>query len=134
MANNPSPNHSLIADRRAPYSKRTDQYSFVLRPSGIEGIGVFAVHNIAKGTYLRLFSPAERVKIRKESGKHAAFLHRYSVELGGMFHGPEDFGRMSVGWYLNHASRPSAEHRAYRYYAKRNIRAGEELTINYNTL
>lgn len=113
---------------------KTDQFSFMLRPSGIEGIGVFATHNIAKGTYLRLFSPSERVKIRKENKNHYVFLHRYSVELEGAFHGPEDFGRMSIGWYLNHGKRPNAEHRNYRYYAKRDIRAGDEITIDYNTL
>ncbi len=134
MANNPNPNHSLFGERSAPLQTKTDQFSFILRPSGIEGIGVFATHNIQKGTYLRLFSPGEKVKLRKESAKHLAFLHRYSVELGDLLSGPEDFGRMSVGWYLNHSRRPNAEHRNYRYYASRVIRAGEEVTINYNTL
>lgn len=134
VANIPRPNHSLFEKRTGEFRTKTDQFSFILRPSGIEGIGVFATHNIAKGSYLRLFSPSERVKIRKENEKHRVFLHRYSVELKGEFHGPEDFGRMSIGWYLNHRARPNAEHRKYRYYATRDIRAGEEITINYDTL
>ena len=35
--------------------KKTTEFSFILKPSKY-GVGVFATHNIAKGTYLRLFN------------------------------------------------------------------------------
>ena len=35
--------------------RETDERSFVLRPSGIAGVGVFITHPVRKGTYLALF-------------------------------------------------------------------------------
>jgi SET domain-containing protein len=35
---------------------------------------------------------------------------------------------------LNHSETPNAVHRDYEYYALVNIRAGEEITIDYNSL
>ena len=47
---------------------------------------------------------------------------------------PNDFSHMSIGWYLNHSSNPNAEHKNYVYYSIRDIKAGEEILIDYNTL
>ena len=41
---------------------------------------------------------------------------------------------MSVIRYLNHSKTPNAYHKNYNYYALRDIKAGEEITIDYNTL
>ena len=41
---------------------------------------------------------------------------------------------MSLGWYLNDAVKPNLEHKDYVYRARREIRAGEELTIDYDEL
>ena len=47
---------------------------------------------------------------------------------------PKDFGCMEIGWYLNHSKTPNAYHRNYEYYALRDIKTGEEITVDYNTL
>jgi len=48
---------------------------------------------------------------------------------------PANFGAMAVGWYLNHSDSPNAHHDAgYKYFASRDIAAGEEITINYYEL
>jgi SET domain-containing protein len=114
--------------------KKTTEYSFVLKPSTIEGIGVYAMNDIAKGTYLKLFDHREKVKkISTKKLKDHYFL-RYALEEGETLFVPENFARMSIGWYLNHSSKPNAAHVKYKYYATRKIRAGEEITIDYQTL
>lgn len=112
----------------------TDQFSFVLRPSKVEGIGVFALHGVKKGTALRLFPNHEKVKKLKALPKGKDYFERYCVEVDGALYAPEDFGRMSIGWFLNHSTRPNARHVNYRYFAARDIKAGEEIMIDYRTL
>jgi SET domain-containing protein len=112
----------------------TTQYSFVLRPSSIAGVGVFSTHEISSGTPLRLFVPDEKLCTidRKSNGYY--FAKWFGVEVQDEYSCPEDFGRMSVGWYLNHSSDPNAYHMDYNYYALRDIDDGEEITIDYHQL
>jgi hypothetical protein len=113
---------------------KTTEMSFVLRPSAVHGIGVFAVHTIKKNTLLRLFARDDKVRYLKSSTRLKAML-MYCVPNGdGYYACPADFGRMSVGWHLNHSDTPNAYHKNYTYYAGRDIRAGEEITIDYETL
>lgn len=114
--------------------QKTSELSFILKPSSVEGIGVFAYHEIIKGSYLKLFSSKEKVRKIPISKLKDNFFKRYCLEEGKILYAPENFGRMSVGWYLNHSEKPNAAHRNYRYYSLRKIRAGEEITIDYNTL
>ncbi len=111
------------------YKTSTDEFSFVLRVSKIHGIGVFATHSITKGTHLKLFW--EQGKRRKNVPQ--AFL-QYTIEDKKYFAGPTNFGRMSVGWYLNHSTLPNAFHKNYSYFALRPIEEGEEILIDYSTL
>lgn len=119
---------------KSDFKDSTDQFSFVLKPSTIEGIGVFMVHGVRKGAPLRLFPRSEKVRRLKAIPKGKEYFERYCVEAEGTLYAPEDFGRMSIGWFLNHSTRPNAHHVNYRYFASRNIRAGEEVMIDYRTL
>jgi SET domain-containing protein len=113
---------------------KTTEMSFVLRPSPIHGIGVFAVHTIKKNTKLRLFARDDGIRYLKSSSRLEAMLS-YCIPIeDGYYMCPADFGRMSVGWHLNHSDTPNAFHKNYIYYAGRDIRAGEEITIDYETL
>ncbi len=111
----------------------TNEFSFMLKPSK-HGIGVFAVHNIPKDTYLRLFGDIK--PDYRPLPKEAVPLpfRMYCADRGEMLSCPLDFGVMPVGWYLNHSSVPNAKHSNYEYFAVRDIREGEEITIDYNTL
>lgn len=114
---------------------KTNELSFVLKPSRIHGIGVFATHDIEKGTKLRFFPRSDKFRTLKKSEKYEYFLKTYCVSLGKKRYScPKDFGRMSIGWYLNHSDSPNAYHKKYTYYAGRDIKSGEEITINYKTL
>lgn len=109
---------------------------FILKPSSIEGIGVFALSHIPKGTLLDLFDRTDYrlISRRKAASFPKSVLETYCVEDSAGYHCPADFHRMSVGWYLNHSDQPNAGGSRENYYALRDIGEGEEITIDYATL
>jgi len=114
----------------------TTEFSFILKSTKY-GIGVFAVHDIKKDAYLRLFanelSSGEVAVLRKKEDVPEIF-RQYCIDRSQGIICPGDFGRMEIGWYLNHSKTPNAYHRNYKYYALCDIKTGEEITIDYNTL
>lgn len=115
---------------------KTNEFSFVLN-STKHGVGVFAAHDITKGTYLRLFGDEKlyehRIRILDKRDVPEVF-HDYCMDRGDTMVCPEDFGCMPIGWYLNHSNAPNAVHENYNWYALKNIKKGEEILINYNDL
>lgn len=115
---------------------KTTEFSFVLKNSD-HGIGVFAFHDIKVDTYLRVFgdenNPHDVSMVRKKETV-PEFFRSYCVDRGEIMECPSDFGRMEVGWFINHSKNPSAHIRNREFYAFRNILAGEEITADYNSL
>ena len=110
----------------------TTEFSFVLKPSE-HGVGVFAVHDIKSGEHLRLFGNDNQGE-RRSKDDVPEFFRDFCLDRGDSMFCPTDFGRMEVGWYANHSRTPNAYHVTYAYFALREIKAGEEITIDYNTL
>lgn len=112
---------------------------FELKPSSIHGVGVFASQSIKKGEQLPLFEyddhrfiPKSRIKTSGIALKH---FYKHALWYPEGYSAPKNFNRMSIGWYLNHSDTPNAYHDdKHIYYAKRAIRSGEEITIDYNLL
>ncbi len=117
--------------------KTTNEFSFILKPTK-RGVGVFAVYNISGGAFLRLFgkeTPTSKRHSRMVPKKDIPkSFQEYCVDRGKNMLCPEDFGAMPLGWYLNHSLTPNVVHQNYNFYATKNITAGEEITIDYNTL
>lgn len=112
---------------------RTNEFSFMLKPA-VHGVGVFAVHDIEQGTHLRLFGDDEKVCVRVRTEVPELF-REYCIERGEKLFCPEDFGQMCVGWYLNHSFAPNAQRDDdFKWYALRDIKSGEEIVIDYNSL
>jgi len=114
----------------------TNEFSFILKPSKF-GVGVFVVHDISKGTYLRLFGDESKVENRsciRDTKDVPGLFKDYCVNRENGLMCPRDFGNMPVGWYLNHSKNPNAFHKNYDWYALRDIEAGEEILIDYNSL
>jgi SET domain-containing protein len=117
----------------------TNEFSFILKPSE-HGVGVFALHDIPANTYLRLFgdkNPRRFLRIDEVPED----LKGFCANRGDHLICPPDFGYMPVGWYLNHSKTPNAEPRGgyneqsgYRFYAIQDIKSGEEVCIDYNSL
>lgn len=117
-------------------------HHFRLRPSTIPGagVGVFATAPIPKGAALPgLFAPddvrqlswAEFDALDVPADVKETFVVRYETECFI----PLDFGRMSVGWFLNDSEEPNLGHDPnYEYFALRDIATGEELFIRYDDL
>lgn len=118
-------------------ANQTSEFSFALKPSQ-HGVGVFAIHDITKGTHLRLFGDRETIDLRaiiRPKADVPEVFQEYCMDRGDKLVCPEDFGRMHVGWYLNHSPTPNTyRDEDYKWYASQNIKAGEEITINYNLL
>ena len=114
----------------------TTEFSFVLKPAEY-GIGVFATENIKEGAYLRLFADETELtdrSVKRNKKDIPEFFRQYCVDRGETMNCPKDFGHMEMGWHLNHSKEPNAYHKNYDYYASRDIKTGEEITIDYNTL
>ena len=100
-------------------------------------MSVFATHDIRKGAHLRLFGDeggTTESSIERPVKDIPQLFQQYCLDWGDILRCPQDFGHLEIGWYLNHSKTPNAQHRAYNYYALRNIKAGEEILIDYNTL
>jgi hypothetical protein len=117
--------------------ENTSEFSFILKPSN-HGIGVFTTHDIQKGSHLRLFGDNEMIDLRfithlKKDVPHQ--FQEYCMDRGNKIICPEDFGSMHIGWYLNHSKDFNAfRDEDFKWYASRDIKSGEEIVIDYNSL
>lgn len=103
-----------------------------LKRSRIQGIGVFALVNIKRGTYLEpLLFPKGNTQKKKNPSKEEK---EYCIKVENRWICPKNFHQMSVGWFLNHSSKPNLAHNNLKWYSIKNIRKGEELTIDYKTV
>lgn len=107
--------------------------------SRLHGVGVIAIRGIPAGTYV-FRGESERVVWRSRAAvRRLAPALRSLYEDFGMVWGerigvPPSLNRLSVGWYVNHADRPNLEvDDDGRFFARRRIRPGEELTADYRT-
>jgi SET domain-containing protein len=115
-----------------------------LRPSSIHGIGVFAIQEIKKGTYVFPGDDYPVVWVKKEDlidiPKQIQQLYEdFAVvkDNGSLFGCPKNFNVLTVGWYMNHSDNPNVEcdiEHDYDFFAIRDIHIDEELTIDYSTL
>jgi SET domain-containing protein len=115
----------------------------ILKPSGLHGIGVFAIQDIKKGER-KIFSEheSEWIEVSKEEvdalPKHARDLvenhclfnetHYYIPEYG--------FKMFDLAVYLNHADQPNlvSINDGEFFEATRDISIGEELLIDYGSI
>ena len=104
----------------------------ILKPSTIEGVGVFTLTPIRKGARVPLFCAGDSKTIsRRQYARLPSAYARYHVpDADEKWWGPVDYHRMSVGWYLNHSRTPNLNV-LDNFTALRRIAAGEELTIDY---
>jgi SET domain-containing protein len=117
----------------------TNEFSFVLKPSKF-GVGVFAAHDIKKGTVLRLFGDSDPTRKLKREEVPERFKH-FCPDYGDFLLCPPDFGYMPIGWYLNHSESPTALQDSQKsgtygmhLTAAHDISEDEEITIDYNCL
>ena len=68
------------------------------------------------------------------SRTYKALYYEFAIIKGAKYGAPESFNELTISWYVNHSENPDlAADSKYRFYALRDIAAGEELTADYRT-
>ncbi|OGI71647.1 hypothetical protein A3B84_00120 [Candidatus Nomurabacteria bacterium RIFCSPHIGHO2_02_FULL_35_13] len=115
----------------------TDRFSFILKPSIVNngGVGVFALHDIAKDIYMELFLEDFQEEI-KEKKDVPMDLQGYCLNLpDNRLLCPRLFNRMDIGNYLNHSESANVRYKKGKgYFSIRDIKQGEEILANYRDL
>ncbi|MFA6916498.1 MAG: SET domain-containing protein [Parachlamydiales bacterium] len=121
------------------------EFSFMLKPSPLGGVGVFSTHDIPAGTHL--FSSDFEIRTMKVKDVPAS-LRKYCIYISDEeCLCPERFDRMEIGWYINHSSTPNIAKmsrvsnaqaveniKERTIYAIQDIKEGDEILIDYNYL
>ena len=113
---------------------KTTEMSFRLKPSLIPdgGVGVFAIHDIAKDTWLDIKPPERIARDMKKEEIPEELIHLCIENEDGTYACPPEFNHPHLVWYLNHSDNPNAELREGGYFATMPIKADEEILIDYN--
>ncbi|MGD1020600.1 MAG: FRG domain-containing protein [Verrucomicrobiia bacterium] len=115
-----------------------------LAPSLVDkgGVGVFAIVDIAKGTRLfegdneeMLWAPAAIIK--KAPAAIRRLYRDFAVFKDNLFGCPLNFNRLTMSWYINDSKNAANANvyatDEYDFVARRNIKAGEELLVDYSS-
>lgn len=121
------------------------EFFCVIKPSPLGGVGVFATCDIHKNT--QLFTNPFKIRLLKSKDIPEEFI-QYCARINDTdCLCPERFDRMEIGWYINHSFEPNIARKSVEYtakeihrekarpfYAVRDIRAGEEILVDYTYL
>ncbi len=108
-------------------------------PSRVHGVGVIAIRDIPVGTLVfrgenERVAWVSRAAVRRLPPATRALYEDFGMVWGGRIGVPPSLNNLSVGWYVNHSTRPNVEAgEDARFRALRRIRKGEELTADYRT-
>lgn len=91
-----------------------------VKRSGIHGRGLFAEEPIEAGTYIGRYEGP----ITRRNGAYVLWI----IEEDGNAYGINGKNEMR---FVNHSDQPNAELHNEEFYALRDIRPGEEITIDY---
>ncbi|MDP3882717.1 MAG: SET domain-containing protein-lysine N-methyltransferase [Candidatus Staskawiczbacteria bacterium] len=117
-----------------------------LKPSGLQGVGVFAVRNIKKGTNPFLNCPVqewENINPKEfttlDNEVQEMINDFFAQNKDGSFCIPEKgLNGMDISFFLNGSSEPNIKtigngtKKEIRFEAKRDVEKGEELTVAYS--
>lgn len=100
---------------------------------------MFAIIDIPKGAYL--FEPDDDPTVKVSSAEVEKLppeikelYQDFCVLLNGEYECPTSFNQLTPSWYLNNSDDPNvAPDEELKFYALRDIRAGEELTADYGS-
>lgn len=128
----------LIRRRRSVPAPHQTVYTR-LQPSPIHGVGVFAIEHIPRDTYI--FEPDDNSTVKIPADEIEALLSSvrrlyedFCVLKDGEYECPTSFNQLTPSWYLNHSRNPNvAADDSLKFYAVRDIEAGEELTADYGS-
>jgi len=103
------------------------------------GVGVFAIRSVRRGTKIFSGDIDEMIWIKKEElgrlpRKVRQLYEDFAVLKDERYGCPVSFNRLTPSWYSNHSKDPNVFcDENYDFVALRNIKPGEELTVDYST-
>ena len=107
--------------------------------SKVHGVGVVAIQDISKGTHI-FFSDDDKLLWIKQSDlgelseEHRKLYEDFCIKKELQYGCPKNFNRITPAWFLNSSSTPNVfADINYRFYALRDIKRNEELTVDYAT-
>lgn len=105
--------------------------SFIVGVSEGKGVGVFATHDIPKGT--RLFSSEFELRRLRAEDVPLPF-RKFCIAVNDTeCVAPARFDRLDVGWYVNHSDIPNIQQCDTKHcVALRDIKQNEEILADYN--
>jgi len=111
-----------------------------LKPSPIHGVGVFAIRDIPKETNVFGNDDNGMVWIDKDALNNidpelTRLYADFCVVKDNKYGCPKNFNMLTTGWYLNNSKdNPNVRcTESYDFIALRDIKKGEELTVDYST-
>lgn len=110
----------------------------ILKVSKIEGagIGVFSLEDISKNTIIFFHDPTDEVFVDRDEYESLEELKKYGYKVSfNRYLVPKDFNNLHISWFLNHSENPNAKMDiGQNIISIIDIKKGDEITINYNTL
>jgi SET domain-containing protein len=107
--------------------------------SQIHGVGVFAIKKIKKNTLI-FWGDNEPIlwvefnKIKNVTRPIMELYKDFAIIKNKKYGCPPNFNLLTVSWYINHSNSPNVKcDLDYNFYSIRNIKVGEELTVDYST-
>ncbi|MCB9822954.1 SET domain-containing protein [Candidatus Nomurabacteria bacterium] len=114
---------------------KTTEFSFVLKPSKIGGVGVFAIHDIDANVLLTLVADDYKSRALHQNDIPDDLIMYCVAKEDDMWSCPSSFNRMEIAWHLNHSDDPNAKRTGKgEFYSAKKINKGDEITIDYNSL
>ena len=105
------------------------------------GVGVRAERAIRKGSRIDAWEKGDMIYVPLESVtdlEYLKWLNVFGIVVWRGFYAPRNPMRLSLAWYINHSARPNVRvavtPKSWTIRALRNIKQGEELTVDYGTL
>jgi len=126
-------------------SKQQDFYNWLhgfkiyVAPSKIHGVGIFAINNIKKGELIfEYINNGKSYKIPRKVLSKAGINKNQQDVLSRMYYADEEaiyikFNN-NIHWvnFMNHSRNPNMIYGLNKYFAKKNIKANEELTLDFS--
>lgn len=132
-------------DKAALLEELENNSYVMLKPSSVEGVGVFAIRDIPVGCRMMFSKPGpaeEWLSLTKAEvaalPPHARFLvENYCLYDDAVYFVPaEGFKKMDLSLFINHSDQPNiiSINDGEYFEATRDINAGEELFVNYGEI